>query len=306
MWAASGGVHAEGRKKAGAKDEHSMSEAGDDARRLLVGTLGFDPRSGELTGPGGVARIPPQPASLLGLLASRPGEVVTRDEIREHLWSGGKVEFEQGIAFAVREVRKAIESAGGDPAMLETIPKRGFRLTAPGAPPVSEPPPNARASRANSVRLVLPPLAAVAVVVAIGIGISMIGRPRADPPSVVVFVHDAEAGVDSVLAEAIGYEVTTALTRAFQGRLGIVGPTGTSVLTGPDDTEGARASLGACLVVSGGIRAVGTDSVVVFTQVVRTGDRVHAWASLDTVAVGGTAALVPVVVAGVESAAEAC
>jgi len=106
-----------------------LSSRGDEPPgRVAVGDLGFDPGSGELTGPAGVRRIPPQPASLLALLAVRQGEVVTRDHIRQRLWPGGKVEFEQGIAFAVREVRKAIESVGGDPAMIETVPKRGFRL----------------------------------------------------------------------------------------------------------------------------------------------------------------------------------
>jgi hypothetical protein len=85
-----------------------------------------------------------------------------------------------------------------------------------------------------------------------------------------------------------------------------VGPTGTATLAGPDDTEGARASLGACLIVSGGRRAVGTDSVVVFTQVVRTLDRVHAWAWLDTVTVAGASAVVPRVVEGVEESDVAC
>jgi hypothetical protein len=78
------------------------------------------------------------------------------------------------------------------------------------------------------------------------------------------------------------------------------------VLSGPNDTEGARASLGACLIVSGGIRAVTPDTVVVFTQVVRTLDRVHAWASLDTVPVAAAGRVVAGVVRGVEGAADAC
>jgi DNA-binding winged helix-turn-helix (wHTH) protein/TolB-like protein len=294
----------------GEKDEEEMSDAGGGARRVGVGDLGFDAESGELVGPDGLSRLAPQPASLLALLASRPGELVTRDEIRERLWPGGRVEFEQGIAFAVREVRKAIESVGGDPAVLETIPKRGFRLNGPGSAtaamsvPAAMPP--TRPRRANSLSLVLPPLGAVAVIALIGLGVSTMGRPPADLPAVVVFVHDTEDDGHVELAQALGYELTTALTRAFDGRLGIIGPTGSAVLSGPNDTEGARASLGACLVVSGGIRAVGADSVVVFTQVVRTLDRVHAWASQDTVRTSAVATVVPIAIEGVESAASAC
>ena len=287
-----------------------MSAHTDGSRHLAVGSLAFDPNSGELSGPGGLARIAPQPASLLSLLASRPGELVARDEIRERLWPGGKVEFEQGIAFAVREVRKAIESAGGDPTVLETIPKRGLRLRAPAAPPSDLAPPREAAptspARARSLRLVLPPLAAIAVIVALGLGISLVARPSAERPSIVVFMHDTEDAGHADAAGAVGRELTTALTRAFDGRLGIIGPTGSVVLSGPNDTEGARVSLGACLIVSGGIRAVTRDTVVVFTQVVRTLDRVHAWASLDTVPIDATTRIVPIVVQGVESAAGAC
>lgn len=282
-----------------------MSDAGGRAPHIAVGALGFDPESGELTGPAGRSRLAPQPASLLTMLASRPGELVTRDEIRERLWPGGRVEFEQGIAFAVREVRKAIEAAGGDPAILETIPKRGFRLQPRNAAATTSTPTH-RPRHASSLRLVLPPLGAVAVIAAIGLGISTMDRRAADLPAVVVFVHDTEEDRHVELSQALGYELTTALTRAFEGRLGIIGATGSAVLSGPNDTEGARASLGACLVVSGGIRAVGNDSVVVFTQVVRTLDRVHAWASQDTVMHSAAGSVVPVIVAGVESAAGAC
>jgi DNA-binding winged helix-turn-helix (wHTH) protein/TolB-like protein len=303
----------------GARDEEEMSGRADGPGRLAVGPLAFDPYTGELSGPGGLARIAPQPASLLSLLASRPGELVARDEIRERLWPGGKVEFEQGIAFAVREVRKAIESAGGDPAVLETIPKRGLRLRAAAAAPAevapnSARPPDAarvpdaarRSERPGSLRLVLPPLAAVAVVAVVGLGIALVARPPGERPSIVVFTHDVEDPGHLEVAGALGRELTTALTRAFDGRLGIVGPTGAAALSGPNDTEGARASLGACLVVSGGIRAVTGDTVVVFTQVVRTLDRVHAWASLDTVPTAATSTVVPIVMRGVEGAAGAC
>ncbi|MEX2049453.1 MAG: winged helix-turn-helix domain-containing protein [Gemmatimonadota bacterium] len=285
--------------------------------RLSIGVLSFDPESGDLAGPAGIERIAPQPASLLALVASRGGEVVSRDEIRDHLWPGGKVEFEQGIAFAVREVRKAMEAAGGDPTLLETIPKRGLRLassslrlpvtgSATGPSPASFESQAGSPRRVDSPRVLLLPLAAVVIVAAIGLGVALTREPTFEVPSVVVFVHDTEGVAHAELAQAVGFELTTALSRAFAGRLGVVGPTGSSTLAGPDDTGGARASLGACLVVSGGIRAVGADSVVIFTQVVRTRDRVHTWAGLDTVPTSMAAGVVARVVAGVEQSAASC
>jgi DNA-binding winged helix-turn-helix (wHTH) protein/TolB-like protein len=319
-------------RDAGGKDEEDMSTRADGSGPLAVGPLAFDPESGELTGPAGAERIAPQPASLLDLLASHPGEVLTRDEIREHLWPGGKVEFEQGIAFAVREIRKAIEAVGGDPATLETIPKRGFRLVATGpaggegpvARPTDEPlasaatPPPPRADepaaglpaapeRAESWRVFVRPLVMLAIVGGVGLFVLIRGGAPESLPGVVVFVHDTDSDAHAELARALGFELTAALTRAFAGRLGVVGPTGTSTLTGPNDTEGARVSLGACLVVSGNIRAVSADSVVVFTQVVRTSDRFHAWASTDAAIVATAGSVViPQVVEGVEAASRAC
>jgi DNA-binding winged helix-turn-helix (wHTH) protein/TolB-like protein len=275
--------------------------------RLSVGLLSFDPVSGELTGPSGVERIAPKPAALLARLAARPGQVLTRDEVREELWPGGKVEFDQGIAFAIREVRKAIEAAGGDPDLIETIPKRGFRLAVSPSvsgpmpvPPAAAPPqrPPRRGGRALAV------LTAVAGPV---LAVLIARDPVESAPVVVVFEHGSEAGAEQAMARALGFELTTALTAALADEIGVVGPTGAAGLSGPNDTEGARASLGACLVVSGAIRSLGPDSVVVFTQVVRTSDRVHVWAAQDTVlATGAAAVVVPRVLEGVEGAATGC
>jgi len=275
--------------------------------RVAVGDLTFDPESGELTGPAGVRRIPPQPASLLTLLAVRQGEVVTRDQIRQRLWPGGKVEFEQGIAFAVREIRKAIESVGGDPAMVETVPKRGFRIITTTPSAGADPTPTAPSEHAGFRRVPFLPLSLFVVIAAIGVGLALTREPAATPPAVVVFAHETEDARLADLVRAVGFELTAALTRANGGRLGVVGPTGTTTLSGPNDTEGARASLAACLVVSGAMRVLGRDSVIVFTQVVRTVDRVHAWASQDTASVARAAtAVVPRVVGGVASAAAGC
>jgi len=87
----------------------------------------------------------------------------------------------------------------------------------------------------------------------------------------------------------------------------VVGPTGTASLGGPDDTEGARQRLGACLVLSGGVRVSEESSLVVFTQLVRTADRVHVWASTDTVGpMGGLDAVTAEVLGGIDGALAGC
>jgi len=271
-----------------------MSEESGAKRR--IGAVAFHPESGEVAGPSGTVRLAPQPASLLTLLASLQGAVVSRDAIRRHLWPGGKVEFDQGIAFAVREVRKGIEAAGGDPTLVETIPRRGLRLNADGhaAPP-----------RDRRPRYLVPAISGLLALAAVLLAPRLLPP---EPPVVALFAHDAR-GVETAAAVSapLGAALTTALTASLRDVAGIVGPTGTAAISGPDDTEGARSSLGACLVVSGAVQATGTDSVIVFTQIVRTTDRVHVWARLDTVSVSNAvAAIVPGVARGVVAALPGC
>lgn len=271
-----------------------MSGEGGRAERFDFGGLRFDAASGDLTGPRGVVRIAPQPAELLAFLASRPGEVVTREEIKERLWPGGRVEFAQGIAFAVREVRKAIDGAGGDSTLLQTIPKRGFRLdTAHATGPTARSEPRFVWQRwafgYGSV--------ALSIVVLV---LALLGWPGG-PPVLAIFPHDSGAERrDAELARSLGVQLTTAVTERYRGRLGVVGPTGTASVEGPADTDEARRVLGACLVLSGSLLRAGADSVIVFTQIVRTSDRVHVWVKQDTVALAGAvAAVTPAIVAGV-------
>ena len=66
----------------------------------------FDARTGGLRREGRVVKLSPQPARVLALLLSRPGDVILRDELRDHLWGGDTfVDFERGLNFCVLQVR---------------------------------------------------------------------------------------------------------------------------------------------------------------------------------------------------------
>src|SRR5215467_13397027 len=89
----------------------------------------FDPRSGDLSKGAEGTRLSRQPAIVLRLLAERAGEVVTRAEIREVLWGSSiHVDFEQGINWCVREIRKALGDDASHPRFIETIAKQGYRF----------------------------------------------------------------------------------------------------------------------------------------------------------------------------------
>jgi tetratricopeptide (TPR) repeat protein len=66
------------------------------------------------------------------MLVERPGEVVTRDEVRHGLWPGNTfVEFDNNLGVAIRKVREALNDNAEAPRYVETLPRRGYRFIAP-------------------------------------------------------------------------------------------------------------------------------------------------------------------------------
>jgi DNA-binding winged helix-turn-helix (wHTH) protein/tetratricopeptide (TPR) repeat protein len=88
--------------------------------------------TGELRHRGGVLKLAPQPFKVLELLASRAGEVVTRVEIRDHVWTGDTfVDFDQGLNFCIRQIREVLGDTADNPQFIETLPRRGYRFLVP-------------------------------------------------------------------------------------------------------------------------------------------------------------------------------
>ena len=95
---------------------------------LRFGPFELDVRSGELRRNGTTVRLQPQPFKVLVLLACRPGEVVTREEIQAEVWPAGTfVDFEQSLNFCVRQIRASLGDNANAPRYLETLPRRGYR-----------------------------------------------------------------------------------------------------------------------------------------------------------------------------------
>jgi Tol biopolymer transport system component/DNA-binding winged helix-turn-helix (wHTH) protein len=98
-------------------------------RRFVFDSFQIDQQSGEVLKNGHRVRLQAQPFQLLLLLLERPGEVVTREEIRHQLWSGDTfVDFNHGLGTAVSKVREALGDSAENPRFIETLPKRGFRF----------------------------------------------------------------------------------------------------------------------------------------------------------------------------------
>ena len=96
------------------------------------GEFRFDPRTGELFRSGVRVDLQNQPARVLELLTRRPGELVTREEIREAVWGGDTyVDFDRSLNFCIRRIRVALSDSTRPATYLETLPRRGYRFLAP-------------------------------------------------------------------------------------------------------------------------------------------------------------------------------
>lgn len=87
---------------------------------------------GDLRHHGDQVKLAPQPLKVLELLVQKGGQVVTRTEIREHVWCGDTfVDFEQGLNFCIRQIREALGDTADAPRFIETLPRRGYRFLMP-------------------------------------------------------------------------------------------------------------------------------------------------------------------------------
>jgi DNA-binding winged helix-turn-helix (wHTH) protein/predicted Zn-dependent protease len=100
--------------------------------RTRFGAFEVDLNSGELYKLGIRLKLQEQPFQVLALLLERPGEVVTREELRQRLWPADTfVDFDTGLNSAIKKLRDALADSAEKPRYIETLPRRGYRFIAP-------------------------------------------------------------------------------------------------------------------------------------------------------------------------------
>jgi eukaryotic-like serine/threonine-protein kinase len=88
--------------------------------------------TGELRKSGTKIRVQEQPLKVLAMLLARPGELVTREQLRKGLWSDDTfVDFDRGLNTAVNRLRAALNDSAETPRFVETVASRGYRFIAP-------------------------------------------------------------------------------------------------------------------------------------------------------------------------------
>jgi len=110
---------------------------------VQFGTFEADLRSGELRKQGKRIKIQEQPFHVLTVLLRHPGEVVTREELRNQNWPPDTfVDFDNSLNTAINKLRDALGDSADSPRFIETLPRRGYRfigsVNGAGQPQVAE------------------------------------------------------------------------------------------------------------------------------------------------------------------------
>ncbi len=99
--------------------------------RRRFGDFEFDSEAGKLFRDGQAVKIQPQPLRVLEVLIERPGEIVSREELRSRVWGETTfVEFDQALNYSIRQIRLALGDEASEPLYIETLPKQGYRFIA--------------------------------------------------------------------------------------------------------------------------------------------------------------------------------
>lgn len=135
-----------------------MQPATSQKRVFRFGLYEADPAAGELRKNGRKVKLQEQPFRVLLLLLERPGEPVTREEIRRALWSQDTfVDFDHSLNTVINKLRDALDDAAANPRFIETLARRGYRFIAPVEAVGGDPAPVSPAqSLASSWRLTHP------------------------------------------------------------------------------------------------------------------------------------------------------
>jgi DNA-binding winged helix-turn-helix (wHTH) protein/TolB-like protein len=269
------------------------------------GLFEFDPVAGELRKQGRLVRIEPQPARALALLLAHAGSVITREQLRAHLWDDGThVDFDRGLAYCIGQVRTALGDSAENPRFLETLPRRGYRFIAPvrslanGPPDPAGPtaevatavPVTAHSDRddaadsmtraagaASSLRSW--PLMLLAALIAGGIAWTAWARIAPQRPLVAVAVFDNETGKDEYngLAATAADIVVERLTALGPQQLGVIGNTRSlRVARSQRDPRAIRRETGAGYFVFGQVQDDDA-GVRLVVHLIRLDDDTHLW-----------------------------
>jgi TolB-like protein/DNA-binding winged helix-turn-helix (wHTH) protein len=274
----------------------AISDRSPSAQVIRFGVFEVDVSRGELRKSGLRIRLQEQPFQVLVVLLSQPGEIVSREELRERIWPDGTfVCFDYALNTAIKKIRVALSDDASVPRYVETIPRRGYRFIG-DIKPVAE----AAVQTAHSGVLSFSKndaqprfgyrwLTASLIGLVLLVGMAAYFARRTAPPAslggrrvtVVVLPFENLSGDprQNPLCDGLTEEVITQLGRIDPPELGVAAR---STVTAYEQGHKSAAEIGRDLraeyVVEGSLRRNGRQ-VRVSARLIRTSDQNHIWAT---------------------------
>ena len=222
----------------------TMSEG---SHRIRFALFQVDVRAGEIFKNGFRLRLQEQPFQVLLALLERPGEVVTRQELRERVWpSKIYLDFDRGLNRAMNKLRVALNDDPANPRFIETVARRGYRLIVSVQ---HDPPPRTQSAAAGRIRLAVLPLRLLSL-----------------------------AAGQSEFSDGLTEELIAQLGRLSPARLGIIARTSAMQYgDGSKSVEQIARELNLDYLLEGSVRCV-QSRVRVTLQLIQGADQTQAWA----------------------------
>lgn len=255
---------------------------------LRFGVFELDPDSGELRKAGRKIPLRPQAVKILALLATRSGQLVTREELKDEVWGGDTfVDFEHGLNLCIREIRAALDDNANTPRYVETLPRRGYRLivqaqSTNGAEHLGPEHGLAKPSRPGRARYIYPVLILVGLAVVLGLAFSQQpiwpwwGGQKPVRTIAVLPLQNLSGDADEYFADGMTEALTTDLAR--MNSLQVISRTSSMQYKGAKKSLPVIArELKADLIVEGSVQRAG-DRVKITAQLIRATDDKHLWA----------------------------
>lgn len=264
---------------------HKNSPVAAAERCVRFGSFEVDFRTGELRKNGLKVKLHTQPLAVLEMLLEKPGEIVTREDLRQRLWGTDTfVDFEQGLNKAINKLREALGDQADSPRYIETMPRRGYRFISAAAQSqiskdvIAEP---AKQPGSKNWQLAVALGGALVMVLVIywGLGRRIVTRhPSRVMLAVLPFQNLSGDSSEEYFADGMTEEMISQLGQLQPSKLGVIARTSAMRYK---DTKQSIAQIGRELgvgyLLEGSVRRAG-QRVRITAQLIQSSDQTHLWA----------------------------
>jgi TolB-like protein/DNA-binding winged helix-turn-helix (wHTH) protein len=259
---------------------------------VRFGSFQLDLSAAELTRGDSKIKLGEQPFQVLAALLDHPGDIVTREELRQRLWHADTfVDFDHSLNAAVNRLRLVLEDSPDQPCFIETLPRHGYRFIAK----VEKPGPESQTSVVSRVMPVVAGLLALAMLFG-GYFLWKKFHPSSTPgsPVVLAVLPLINLGGDhqpDYLSDGLTEEITSQLGRQQPAKLRVIARTSAMNYRGTTKSIGQIGrELRADYLLEGSVRHE-AGRVRINVQLVQVRDQTYVWAAIYDRSLSGVLAL---------------